>query len=93
MLLVAAGGYSFADSSHYYLSIPLKNLNEIYGAIMFDYNGLVHRTRQPILDSVNHAPRYFTLIVIINIIIMHLRVNVSGGKPPTNSHVLNGLGK
>ena len=24
---------------------------------------------------------------------MHLRVNVSGGKPPTNSHVLNGLGK
>ena len=23
---------------------------------------------------------------------MHLRVNVSGGKPPTNSHVLNGLG-
>ena len=27
-----------------------------------------------------------------SIIIMHLRVNVSGGKPPTNSHVLNGLG-
>ena len=42
--------------------IPLHNLNEIYWAIVFDNSVLVHRTHQPVLYSVSHAPRYFTLI-------------------------------